>query len=77
MFEDGTGVDVRRDLMNSATYTLSAPADRHLPYAQGVKTNVLFVTKGKGEGRRQHQGRLGLRPADEHAALWQDDTPSA
>ena len=39
-------------------------------YAQGVKTNVLFFTRGD-DGQGQHQGGLGLRPARQHAAVRQ------
>ncbi|QUI96911.1 N-6 DNA methylase [Salmonella enterica subsp. enterica serovar Weltevreden] len=41
------GADIRRDLMdrNAICAHHPAPADRHL-CAQGVKTNVLFFTKG-------------------------------
>jgi type I restriction enzyme M protein len=39
-------------------------------YAQGVKTNVLFFTRGKSD-KGQHEGDLGLRPPREHAELRQ------
>ena len=45
-------------------------------YAQGVKTNVLFFTRGKTD-KGQHQGGLGLRHARQHAGLRQDPPAAA
>ena len=40
-------------------------------YAQGVKTNVLFFTRGES-GAGQHASGLDLRPARRRAGLWED-----
>ncbi len=46
LFEAGQGTAIRQDLMNKCNvHTILAFADRDF-HAQGVKTNVLFFTKG-------------------------------
>lgn len=47
LFEEGTGVDVRRDLMDKCDLHTILRLPTGIFYAQGVKTNVLFFTKGK------------------------------
>lgn len=46
LFEDGTGVKVRRDLMNKCNLHTILRLPTGIFYAQGVKTNVLFFTRG-------------------------------
>ncbi|MGV3345589.1 N-6 DNA methylase [Enterobacteriaceae bacterium LUAb1] len=46
LFEKGTGTDVRRDLMNKCNLHTLLRLPTGIFYAQGVKTNVLFFTKG-------------------------------
>lgn len=47
LFEDGTGVDVRRDLLDKCNLHTILRLPTGIFYAQGVKTNVLFFTRGK------------------------------
>ena len=47
LFEDGTGVEVRRDLMNKCDLHTVLRLPTGIFYAQGVKTNVLFFRKGE------------------------------
>jgi type I restriction enzyme M protein len=47
LFEDGVGVDVRRDLMEKCDLHTILRLPTGIFYAQGVKTNVLFFTRGK------------------------------
>ncbi|WP_016915980.1 class I SAM-dependent DNA methyltransferase [Vreelandella stevensii] len=47
LFEAGVGTDVRRDLMNKCNLHTILRLPTGIFYAQGVKTNVLFFTKGK------------------------------
>jgi type I restriction enzyme M protein len=47
LFEEGTGVDVRRDLMEKCDLHTMLRLPTGIFYAQGVKTNVLFFTRGK------------------------------
>lgn len=46
LFEEGVGVDVRRDLMDKCDLHTLLRLPTGIFYAQGVKTNVLFFTKG-------------------------------
>ncbi len=46
LFEDGVGVDIRRDLMNKCDLHTVLRLPTGIFYAQGVKTNVLFFTRG-------------------------------
>lgn len=46
LFEAGVGTDVRRDLMNKCNLHTILRLPTGIFYAQGVKTNVLFFTKG-------------------------------
>jgi type I restriction enzyme M protein len=45
LFEGNTGADIRRDLMNKCRLHTIARLPTGIFYAQGVKTNVLFLTK--------------------------------
>lgn len=47
LFEDGMGVDIRRDLMNKCDLHTILRLPTGIFYAQGVKTNVLFFTRRK------------------------------
>lgn len=46
LFEAGVGTDVRNDLMNKCNLHTILRLPTGIFYAQGVKTNVLFFTKG-------------------------------
>jgi type I restriction enzyme M protein len=46
LFEEGIGVDVRRDLMEKCDLHTLLRLPTGIFYAQGVKTNVLFFTRG-------------------------------
>ncbi|MBS7817477.1 N-6 DNA methylase [Wohlfahrtiimonas chitiniclastica] len=46
LFESGAGTDIRRDLMNKCNLHTILRLPIGIFYAQGVKTNVLFFTKG-------------------------------
>jgi len=47
LFEDGVGVEVRRDLMEKCDLHTVLRLPTGIFYAQGVKTNVLFFRKGE------------------------------
>ncbi len=47
LFEAGVGTDVRRDLMNKCNLHTILRLPTGIFYAQGVKTNVLFFTRGE------------------------------
>ena len=49
LFEEGVGRDIRRDLMNKCNLHTILRLPTGIFYAQGVKTNVLFFTRGKKE----------------------------
>lgn len=49
LFADGDGVSVRRELMNFCDLHTILRLPTGIFYAQGVKTNVLFFTRGKNE----------------------------
>lgn len=49
LFEDGVGVDVRRDLMDKCDLHTILRLPTGIFYAQGVKTNVLFFRKGEAK----------------------------
>jgi type I restriction enzyme M protein len=46
LFEAGKGTDIRRDLMNKCNLHTILRLPTGIFYSQGVKTNVLFFTKG-------------------------------
>lgn len=46
LFEENTGVDIRRDLMEKCHLHTVLRLPTGIFYAQGVKTNVLFFTRG-------------------------------
>jgi type I restriction enzyme M protein len=48
LFEGGVGKDIRIDLMNKCNLHTILRLPTGIFYAQGVKTNVLFFTRGKG-----------------------------
>ncbi|UTC43352.1 N-6 DNA methylase [Treponema sp. OMZ 857] len=47
LFEDNTGQKIRRDLMNKCNLHTILRLPTGIFYAQGVKTNILFFTRGK------------------------------
>ncbi len=49
LFEDGDGLKIRRDLMDKCTLHTILRLPTGIFYAAGVKTNVLFFTRGKTE----------------------------
>ena len=49
LFEGNIGVDIRRDLMNKCNLHTILRLPTGIFYAQGVKTNVLFFTRGMNE----------------------------
>lgn len=53
LFEAGVGTDVRRDLMNKCNLHTILRLPTGIFYAQGVKTNVLFFTKGSATDKHQ------------------------
>lgn len=55
LFEAGVGNDVRRDLMNKCNLHTILRLPTGIFYAQGVKTNVLFFTKGSTTNPRQEE----------------------
>lgn len=55
LFEAGVGTDVRRDLMNKCNLHTILRLPTGIFYAQGVKTNVLFFTKGTVENPEQEK----------------------
>ncbi|MDP2091838.1 MAG: N-6 DNA methylase, partial [Pseudohongiella sp.] len=55
LFETGVGTDVRRDLMNKCNLHTILRLPTGIFYAQGVKTNVLFFTKGSTKDKRQEE----------------------
>ena len=55
LFEAGVGTDVRRDLMNKCNLHTILRLPTGIFYAQGVKTNVLFFTKGSSTNKLQDE----------------------
>lgn len=55
LFEAGVGADVRRDLMNKCNLHTILRLPTGIFYAQGVKTNVLFFTKGTEADKYQEE----------------------
>lgn len=53
LFESGVGTDIRRDLMNKCNVHTILRLPTGIFYAQGVKTNVLFFTKGSSKDKHQ------------------------
>ncbi|SER53295.1 type I restriction enzyme M protein [Vreelandella subterranea] len=56
LFEAGVGADVRRDLMDKCHLHTILRLPTGIFYAQGVKTNVLFFTKGAATDKHQEEG---------------------
>ncbi|SPJ32410.1 N-6 DNA methylase [Kushneria phyllosphaerae] len=56
LFEAGVGADVRRDLMDKCHLHTILRLPTGIFYAQGVKTNVLFFTKGSAADKHQDTG---------------------
>ncbi|KEY57112.1 N-6 DNA methylase [Serratia sp. DD3] len=55
LFEAGVGTEVRRDLMNKCNLHTILRLPTGIFYAQGVKTNVLFFTKGSATDKFQQE----------------------
>ncbi|KJV28454.1 MULTISPECIES: N-6 DNA methylase [Pantoea] len=55
LFESGIGADIRRDLMNKCNLHTILRLPTGIFYAQGVKTNVLFFTKGSAKDKYQRE----------------------
>jgi type I restriction enzyme M protein len=55
LFEAGIGNDIRRDLMNKCNLHTILRLPTGIFYAQGVKTNVLFFTRGTSENPKQEE----------------------
>lgn len=55
LFEAGAGTDIRRDLMDKCNLHTILRLPTGIFYAQGVKTNVLFFTKGSATDPRQQE----------------------
>lgn len=55
LFEAGVGTEVRRDLMNKCNLHTILRLPTGIFYAQGVKTNVLFFTKGHPKDKLQDE----------------------
>ncbi|WP_334323014.1 class I SAM-dependent DNA methyltransferase [Gilliamella apicola] len=55
LFEAGKGTDIRRDLMNKCNLHTILRLPTGIFYAQGVKTNVLFFTKGSAIDKLQQE----------------------
>ncbi|EBA9646325.1 N-6 DNA methylase [Salmonella enterica subsp. enterica] len=55
LFESGIGTEVRRDLMNKCNLHTILRLPTGIFYAQGVKTNVLFFTKGSAKDKYQRE----------------------
>jgi type I restriction enzyme M protein len=56
LFESNIGADIRRDLMDKCNLHTILRLPTGIFYAQGVKTNVLFFTKGEGSGKDSDKG---------------------
>ncbi len=56
LFEAGIGTDIRRDLMDKCNLHTILRLPTGIFYAQGVKTNVLFFTKGTLKKPEQQAG---------------------
>lgn len=76
LFEDNVGRRLRSWMMELCDLHTILRLPTGIFYAPGVKTNVLFLTRGP-EGSREHEGRLGLRSARQHAGVRQDDAAQA
>lgn len=55
LFEAGVGTEIRRDLMNKCNLHTILRLPTGIFYAQGVKTNVLFFTKGSTKDKYQQE----------------------
>ncbi|MBR9828457.1 MAG: N-6 DNA methylase [Oceanospirillales bacterium] len=55
LFDAGKGTDIRRDLMHKCNLHTILRLPTGIFYAQGVKTNVLFFTKGSATDKHQDE----------------------
>jgi len=56
LFEAGVGTEIRRDLMDKCRLHTILRLPTGIFYAQGVKTNVLFFSRGTPENKSQEEG---------------------
>lgn len=56
LFEDGVGAQIREDLMDKCNLHTILRLPTGIFYAAGVKTNVLFFTKGTTKDKHQEEG---------------------
>ncbi len=56
LFEAGQGSDIRRDLMDKCNLHTILRLPTGIFYAAGVKTNVLFFTRGTADNKKQEEG---------------------
>ena len=70
LFEAGVGTDIRRDLMDKCNLHTILRLPTGIFYAQGVKTNVLFFTRGSrpDKGTPKKSGSTTCAPT---CRLWQ------
>lgn len=55
LFEAGVGTEIRRDLMHKCNLHTILRLPTGIFYAQGVKTNVLFFTRGTADNKDQDE----------------------
>lgn len=55
LFEAGVGTEIRRDLMHKCNLHTILRLPTGIFYAQGVKTNVLFFTRGTADNKDQEE----------------------
>lgn len=55
LFDAGVGTEVRRDLMHKCNLHTILRLPTGIFYAQGVKTNVLFFSKGSAKNKQQEE----------------------
>ncbi|KJE26639.1 N-6 DNA Methylase family protein [Geobacillus kaustophilus] len=71
LFEGGVGADIRCDLMDKCNVHTILRLPTGIFYAQGVKTNVLFFTRGETDTGNTKEVWVGVRSSHEHAVVWQ------
>jgi len=59
LFEDGVGAVVRRDMIDKCNLHTILRLPTGIFYAQGVKTNVLFFTRGEGNKDKGNTQKFG------------------
>jgi type I restriction enzyme M protein len=69
LFESNVGADIRRDLMDKCNLHTILRLPTGIFYAQGVKTNVLFFTRGRTRAKEVWVYDLRTR-ASTAAEVW-------